>query len=214
VFNDPATKYDRWFPLFLSENQPEDHWRDAHIQVSDWSAYDAGFALFNGRAFPDTIEPSLPNFDPALEHNAADSLGNQLDGTTSLERLRYQPRTALMEAVEGETVLLRIAHLGSIRHTVTLDGIPMHVIGSDASQLKGPQGEDTSYFTNSVGLGPGESRDVLFTAPKAGTYLVYDRNFMNLSNSEGSGYGGMLTHLVVHPDVPGARAALTVGKTG
>ena len=119
-----------------------------------------------------------------------------------------------MEAVEGETVLIRIAHLGSVRHTITLDGIPMHVIGSDASQLKGPNGEDTSYVTNSIGLGPGESRDVLFTAPKAGTYLVYDRNFMNLSNSEGSGYGGMLTHLVVHPKASAAAKALTVGKTG
>jgi len=210
VFNDPETKYDREFPLFLSENMPEDHWRDAHIQISDWSTYDPGFALFNGRAFPDTIEPSLPDFDPALERNAAGSLANQLDGSTSLERLRYQPRTALMEAVEGETVLIRLAHLGSVRHTITLDGIPMHVIGSDAAQLKGPGGEDTSYVTNSVGLGPGESRDILFTAPKPGTYLIYDRNFMNLSNSEGSGYGGMITHLVVHP----AGTTLTAGKTG
>ena len=53
---------------------------------------------------------------------------------------------------------------------------------------------------------------MLFTAPKAGTYLVYDRNFMNLSNSEGSGYGGMLTHLVVYGRFP--RPTLTVGKTG
>jgi len=49
-----------------------------------------------------------------------------------------------------------------------------------------------------VDLGPGESRDVLFTAPSTpGTYLIYDRNFMNLSNNGGGGYGGMLTHLVV-----------------
>jgi hypothetical protein len=40
---------------------------------------------------------------------------------------------------------------------------------------------------------------VLFTAPAPGTYLIYDRNFMNLSNAGGSGYGGMLTHLVVSP---------------
>jgi hypothetical protein len=193
---------------------PEDHWRDAHIQVSDWSTYDPGFALFNGRAFPDTIEPSIPNFDPSpVAYGAGGVLGNPQD-LGDLERLRYQPRTALMEAVEDETVLIRVAHLGSVRHTITLDGIPMHVIGSDAAQLKGPGGEDTSYVTNSVGLGPGESRDVLFTAPKAGTYLLYDRNFMNLSNSEGSGYGGMLTHLVVHPKNSDAAAALTVGKTG
>jgi FtsP/CotA-like multicopper oxidase with cupredoxin domain len=210
VFNDEKTRYDRWFPLFLTENMPEDHWRDAHIQVSDWSTFESGFALFNGRAFPDTIEPSIPGFDPSpVAYGPGGGRGNPQD-LGDLERLRYQPRTALMEAVEGETVLLRIAHLGSVRHTITLDGIPMHVVGSDASQLKGPHGEDTSYYTNSIGLGPGESRDVLFTAPKAGTYLVYDRNFMNLSNSVGSGYGGMLTHLVVHPK----NTVLTVGKAG
>jgi FtsP/CotA-like multicopper oxidase with cupredoxin domain len=213
VFNDEKTAYDREYPIFLTENDPEDHWRDAHIQISDWSTYDAGFALFNGRAFPDTIEPSLPDCDPALEHNPEGSLGTQLDGTTSLERLRYQPRTALMEAIEGETVLIRLAHLGSLRHTITVDGIPLHVIGSDASQLKGPGGEDTSYYTNSVGLGAGESRDILFTAPKPGTYLVYDRNYMNLSNSEGPGYGGMLTHLVVYAANSDAAKTLTAGKT-
>jgi FtsP/CotA-like multicopper oxidase with cupredoxin domain len=196
VFNDAKTRYDREFPIFLSENMPEDHWRDAHIQVSDWSTYDPGFALINGRAFPDTIAPSVPRFDPAtISYNGTQ--GNPQD-LGVLERLRYQPRSALVRAVTNETVLLRIAHLGSVRHTLTLDGVPMHVIGSDASQLKGPNGEDTSYWTNSVGLGPGESRDVLFTAPAPGTYLLYDRNYMNLSNGGGSGYGGMLTHLVVY----------------
>ncbi len=186
VFNDTATEYDREFPLFLSENMPEDHWRDAHIQISDWAYYHPGFSLFNGRAFPDTIEP---DFDPMTDYAAA-SVG---------ERLKYQPRSSLIEANVGETVLLRVAHLGSVRHTITVDGIPLHVVGADASQLKGADNHDNSFVTNSVDLGPGESRDVLFTAPAAGTYLIYDRNFMNLSNNGGGGYGGMLTHLVVHP---------------
>ena len=185
VFNDEATRYDREFPLFLTENMPEDHWRDAHIQVSDWADYLPGFALFNGRAYPDTIQPS---FNPMGSY-AAGSQG---------ARLKYQPQGSLMECNPGETILLRIAHLGSIRHTVTVDGIPLHVVGSDAAQLKGDDGHDNSYWTNSVDLGPGESRDVLFTAPsEPGTYQVYDRNFMNLSNTSGGGYGGMLTHLVV-----------------
>ncbi len=187
VFNDTATEYDREFPLFLSENMPEDHWRDAHIQISDWAYYHPGFSLFNGRAFPDTIEP---DFDPMTDY-VANSVG---------ERLKYQPKSSLIEANAGETVLLRIAHLGSIRHTITVDGIPLHVVGADASQLKGADNHDNSFVTNSVDLGPGESRDVLFTAPSTpGTYLIYDRNFMNLSNNGGGGYGGMLTHLVVHP---------------
>lgn len=189
VFNDEATRYDREYPLFLTENMPEDHWRDAHIQISDWAYFRAGFALFNGRAFPDTIEDT---FDPAPTVSyAAGSAG---------ERLKYQPRTARIDAEVGEVVLLRISSLGSLRHSITMDGIPMHVVGADASQLKGKDGHDNSYVTNSVDCGPGESRDVLFTAPSTpGTYLLYDRNFMNLQNDGASGYGGMLTHVVVHP---------------
>ncbi len=204
VFNDEATRYDREFPIFLTENMPEDHFRDAHIQISDWSTYDAGFALFNGRAFPDTIADS---FDPMLDYEVGS------DGA----RLKYQPQTARIDVEVHEKVLLRVAHLGSVRHTITVDGIPLHVVGADATPLRGEDGipavaatgtspavaavpgTDNTYFTNSIDIGPGESRDVIFDAPAVGTYLVYDRNFMNMSNTGGSGYGGMLTHLVVHP---------------
>jgi FtsP/CotA-like multicopper oxidase with cupredoxin domain len=196
VFNDPTTRYDREFPLFLSENMPEDHFRDAHIQISDWSTYDPGFALFNGRAFPDTIEDS---FDPMVDY----------DPGTPGARLKYQPQSARIDVEAGEKVLLRVAHLGSVRHTITVDGIPLTVVGADASQLIGSDATDNSYTTNSIDLGPGESRDVLFDAPAVGTYLVYDRNFMSLSNSGGKGYGGMLTHLVVHqPGTLGPQMAV------
>ena len=86
-----------------------------------------------------------------------------------------------------------------VRHTITIDGVPLHVVGADASQLKNPDGSDNSYWTNSIDLGPGESRDVLFTAPGVGEYLIYDRNVQNLTNNGGAGYGGMLTKLIVKP---------------
>jgi FtsP/CotA-like multicopper oxidase with cupredoxin domain len=181
VYNDLDTAYDVEFPLFLSENQPEAHYRDAHIQVTDWSDYNAGFSLFNGRAYPDTL---LPNTDPM-----SDTLGG-------LERLRYQPQTSLMEAKVGDVVLLRMANLGSLRHSVTVDGIPLRVIGADASQLKSAD-SDNSFVTNSIEIAPGESRDVLLKALAAGTYRIYDRNFANLSNNGDAGYGGMLTELRV-----------------
>ena len=186
AYNDLATKYDREYALFLSENMPEDHWRDAHIQVSDWSDYVPGFGLFNGRAYPDTLEDS---YDPFKVYPA--------DSTA--DRLKYQPQGARIEAHPGETVLLRVAHLGSVRHTITVDGVPLHVIGADASQLKNPDGSDNSYWTNGIDVGPGESRDVLFTAPGVGEYLIYDRNVQNLTNNGGAGYGGMLTKLIVKP---------------
>jgi len=192
AYNDVRTKYDREFPLFLSENQPESHWRDAHIQITDWASYDPGFSLFNGRAYPDTLEGT---FDPMTAYPAG-SVG---------ERLRYQPQGSVITANAGETILLRIASLGYIRHTLTIDGVPLHVVGADATQLIGVDGNDNSYVTNSVDVGPGESRDVLFTAPAPGTYKVYDRNFSNLSNDGGGGYGGMLTELRV--SAPGTLPA-------
>ena len=186
VYNDARTQYDREYPVFLSENQPESHYRDAHIQITDWASFNSGFALFNGRAYPDTLEA---DFDPMGAY-AAGSAG---------ERLQFQPKSTLIEANEGETILLRVASLGYMRHTLAIDGVPMHVIGSDADQLIGKDGTDNSFVTNSLDVAPGESRDVLFTAPAPGTYQMYDRNFSNLSNDGGSGYGGMLTELRVYP---------------
>ncbi|HEY2041743.1 MAG TPA: hypothetical protein VGH11_03630, partial [Jatrophihabitans sp.] len=53
--------------------------------------------------------------------------------------------------------------------------------------------------TNTVGVGPGESRDIIFTAPAPGTYLLYDRKYSYLNNGGGSGYGGMMTQIRVSP---------------
>ena len=50
----------------------------------------------------------------------------------------------------------------------------------------------------SFDIGPGESRDVIFTAPdRPGTYLLYDRKYSFLSNGGGKGYGGMMTEIRV-----------------
>ena len=61
-------------------------------------------------------------------------------------------------------MLLRLANLGYQQHAMQLPGIPMHVIGQDASLLRNG-GVDTSYWTNTLYIGPGEARDVLFDAP-------------------------------------------------
>ena len=197
VFNDASTRYDREFPVFLDELQPEGHFRDAHIQITDWAAYNPGFSVMNGRSWPDTIVTNPQTSDAALGQNF-DPLATYPAGSQG-ERLQFQPQTSLIRVNAGETVLLRIASLGYERHTLTLDGVPLHVIGADATQLIGADGNDNSYVTNSVDCGPGESRDVLFTAPAPGTYKLYDRNFSSLANQGGGGYGGMMTNVVVEP---------------
>jgi FtsP/CotA-like multicopper oxidase with cupredoxin domain len=177
---DGSTKYDREFAFMITELWSAAHYRDAHIQVNDWTDYDPSFWLLNGRAFPDTIEDR----------------GNPLVDTAG--RLQYQPISSLIKCNAGDRVLLRLANLGYQNHTMSVDNIDLTVVAKDASLLRGRDGTTNYITTNSVDIGPGESRDVIFTAPATpGTYLLYDRKYSYLNNGGGAGYGGMLTEIRV-----------------
>jgi FtsP/CotA-like multicopper oxidase with cupredoxin domain len=114
-------------------------------------------------------------------------------------RLRYQPITSLVRANSGDRVLLRLANLGYQNHALTVDGIDLLVVGKDASLLRGRDGSAEFQVSKVVEIGPGESRDVLFTAPAPGTYLLYDRDYASLSNAGGGGLGGQMTEIRVLP---------------
>jgi FtsP/CotA-like multicopper oxidase with cupredoxin domain len=175
---DGTTRYDREFGFMMTEIWAEAHYRDAHIQTTDWTDYAPSFFALNGRAYPDTLAPS----------------GDPVTGTGSL---RYQPISSLVTCNSGERVLLRLSNLGYQNHAVTIDGIDLTVVGKDASLLRGRDGTANYHVTNSVEIGPGESRDVLFTAPSPGTYLLYDRDYLSLANAGAGGYGGQMTEIRV-----------------
>ncbi len=181
---DGTTRYDRDFSFMLTELWSAAHYRDAHIQVSDWTDYDASFWLMNGRGYPDTF---APNSDPLVP--PADP------------RLQFQPISSLVHCNAGERVLLRMANLGFQNHAMTADNIDLTIVAKDASLLRGrgPGGANNYIHTNSVEIGPGESRDVIFTAPAPGDYLLYDRTYAYASNGGGPGYGGMATKIRVEP---------------
>jgi hypothetical protein len=205
AYDDDATQYDREYGILLTEIDNHAHFNDKHVQDTDWSDYKAAFRLMNGRAFPDTLQLNL---DPK-----ATSLG-------TLERLRYQPHSSLIQANEGDRVLIRISNLGFEEKSMVLSGIEMNLIGADAKPLtagrpdygvdppaKGSRG-DISSKTYRLDLGPGESRDAIFTAPKFSggsgpdVYPFYDRNygFVNkVGNQVGDGYGGQRTEVRVYP---------------
>ncbi len=187
AYADGRTAYDREYPFMLDELWAEGHWRDAHIQTTDWTTYDPSFFLMNGRAFPDTTADG--GWDPL----AGAPVGN--------EALQYQPISSRIDCNPGEKVLLRMANLGFLNHAMTVDGIDLTVIGKDASSVYLPNGTDLSYTTNVVDIAPGESYDLLFTAPAIGTYRVYDRNIKNTANN-GSGVGGMQTIINVTGSAP------------
>lgn len=189
---DGSTKYDREFVILLTELWSAAHYRDAHIQVSDWTDFDPSFWLMNGRGYPDTLQPNGLS-------NPTD-YGRQFrpDMESSLPmRLQYQPNSSLITCNAGERVLLRMANLGFQDHSITVDNLDLTVVGKDASLLKNSDGTTNYQGTNTVDIGPGESRDVIFTAPSPGEYLCYDRRYNFLSNGGGSGYGGMMTQIRV-----------------
>jgi FtsP/CotA-like multicopper oxidase with cupredoxin domain len=180
VYNDGdgSTRYDREFGFMMTEIWAEAHYRDAHIQTTDWTNYAPSFFALNGRAYPDTLAAA----------------GDPLTGSGPL---RYQPISSLVTCNSGDRVLLRLANLGYQNHAMTVDGIDLTIIGKDASLLRGRDGTPNYHVTNTVEIGPGESRDVLFTAPAPGTYLLYDRDYLSLSNAGGPGFGGQMTEIRV-----------------
>lgn len=203
---DGSTGFDREFAMFLSEVWAEAHWADAHIQLPEWSDYRADFSLLNGRVYPDTIAPNAPIDGPASIHALAvetDANGD-LVAPAGHPELQYQPQSSLVNCNAGEKVALRFANLGFREQAMTLAGIRMRVVGRDATPMRGRDGTDTSYETQTINIGPGESFDVVFTAPAhsgAGTYdtyMLYNRNYPKANNLAPGGFGGQATEIRVY----------------
>jgi hypothetical protein len=116
----------------------------------------------------------------------------------------------LVTCNEGEKVLLRFANLGFREAAMTLSGIDMRVVGRDATLMRGRDGTDTSYVTNTLLFGAGESFDAIFTAPTFSggsgssglgydTYILYNRRYTQDSNLTNGGAGGQRTEVRVYP---------------
>ena len=103
-----------------------------------------------------------------------------------------------IEAVQGERVLLRISNLNVTRFYTLASTIPMQVVGEDARLLRGPDGKDLYYTTNSVNLGGGQAVDAIIdtTGVAPGTYLLYTTNLNYLTNDQ-EDFGGMMTEITV-----------------
>ncbi len=196
VFNDGdgSTGYDREFGMLLSEMWVDSHWADSHIQLPEWSDYKPDFSMINGRVYPDTLAPNGQGFDANGDLIAPDGF----------PYLQYQPISSLVQCNAGERVLLRLANLGFMQASMTLEGIPLRVVGKDATYLNNG-GVDLSYLTNTITISPGESFDAIFTAPPHSggsgpdVYLLYNRNFTMSHSIGGFGVGKQMTEVRVYP---------------
>ena len=199
---DGSTGYDREFAMLLTEIWAEAHWAFSHAQLPEWSDYRADYHLLNGRVYPDTI---APNGSIDFRNPVYDPTDGDLIPTPGYEHLKYQPLSSLVRANEGERVLLRFSNLGFGKQTIALSGIPMRVVGKDATHLRGRDDTDLTYEAGSIFIGVGESYDAIFQAPayqgpgEYDTYLLYNRNYRHLNNLDPSGFGGQMTEVHVYP---------------
>jgi FtsP/CotA-like multicopper oxidase with cupredoxin domain len=189
--DDGSTGYDVAYPLQVSSFDPNFH--DMHIAVQPlpFAFMTDQYPMINGRGYPDTI-------------NTAE-LANSNDGNLS------QKVNSLITATAGQRILLRVSSLITTNFiTLTVQGIPMQVVGNGARKL-GPLNDDSQYYmTNSISLGGGEAMEVILDtngpdgtpataddiAP--GTYFLYATNVDHLANNQ-EDYGGMMTEIVINP---------------
>ena len=226
---DGSTGYDREYSFHLSEFWAESHWADAHIQLPEWSDYKADFALLNGRVYPDTLVPNAPypsGWGEGPAGTVVDGSGNpwtkpympvatdaggDLVAPVGRPDLQYQPLSSLVRCMEGERVAMRFSNLGFKEAAMTIDGIPMRVVGRDATHMRGRGGADATYLTNTINFNAGESFDVIIEAPassgSSGTdevgdydvYMLYNRNFLRSNNLAPGDFGGQATEIRVYP---------------
>jgi FtsP/CotA-like multicopper oxidase with cupredoxin domain len=217
---DGSTGYDRHFAILLNEIWAKFHDDDRDIQETIMTDYDPEWFTLNGRCYPQTV---LPNDADAVTAGR-DDLRIPTVNTTTGSTDYSQPNSSLIQASPGDRILLRLANLGYQQHAMQLPGIPMRVVGQDASLLRNGA-VDTSYWTDTLYLGPGEARDVILDAPAynaasptgsdgRGDYNIYyfkNRDWQKLSNDGAPEPGGMMTELRVYAS--GVPAQTKVSET-
>ena len=144
------------------------------------------YPTLNGRGYPDTISTNA---------------------VTNLNGYASQKINALITANRGQKILLRLSSLATVEfHTLTVQGIPMKVIGKGAALLRGPDpdgagaaiGKNLYYNTSSVTIGGGETADVILDTANIspGTYFLYATRLHALSNDQ-EDTGGLMTEIVI-----------------
>ncbi|MBW2623595.1 MAG: multicopper oxidase domain-containing protein [Deltaproteobacteria bacterium] len=181
---DGSTGYDVDYPVQIAAFDPDFHDASLEVQPLPFALMDDRYPMLNGRGYPDTV-------------NAAEIVNTAgTDGFDSVDRASQKIST-LIEATQGQKILLRLSSLSTTSfHTLSVLGIPMKVVGKDARQLRGPDGKDMYYMTNTVTLGGGEAYDIILDTlnVQPGTYFLYATNLDHLSNHN-EDFGGMMTEI-------------------
>jgi FtsP/CotA-like multicopper oxidase with cupredoxin domain len=193
VYNDGdgSTRYDVDAPVQIGSFDPDFHDASMTVQPLPFALMSDKYPMLNGRGYPDTVNTSaLP---PPVDDNG---------DPVTMGKVTQKVHT-LITATVGQRLLLRISNLNVTRFDTlaTTLGVPMNVVGRNAKLLRGPDGKDLTYRTNSVTLGGGESVDALIYLDPAlvrpGRYFLYSTQLNLLSNDQ-EDFGGMMTEIRVN----------------
>jgi len=179
---DGSTFYDVDYPIQLGSFDPDFHDASMNVQPLPFANMNDRYAMLNGRGYPDTLNPG--DLVPPAENTGKPS----------------QRVSSLVTANAGEKILLRISNLNITNtYTLAVNGLTMKVVGQGARLLRGPDGKDLYYDTNSITLGGGESTDVIIDTAGVtpGTYFLYTSNLNYLSNND-EDFGGMMTEIHIN----------------
>ncbi len=192
---DGSTGYDSDVAIQIGSFDSAFHNASESVQPLPFAMMRDDYAMLNGRSYPDTTNPA------ALAPPVGDINGGEAS----------QPISAVVQGAVGDRILLRISNLNVTRYyTLGTLGIPMQVVGRDAKLLRGPDGKDLYYTTNSITIGGGESVDVILDTEGVvpGTYFLYSKNLNYLSNAyntdspyfsdEDGALGGMMTEIQIN----------------
>ena len=126
AYNDASTAFDREFTLLLNEVDPRPHDNLLDIQEFLWSDYKPPTGSSTAAPIPTRVK--------ATRRSALARLTRRTDPGETLR----QPVSSLIQVNAGERVLLRFVNLGYEQQSMQLTGIPMRVVGEDATLLRGP----------------------------------------------------------------------------
>jgi FtsP/CotA-like multicopper oxidase with cupredoxin domain len=189
---DGSTGYDEDYPIQIGSFDSAFHIASETVQPLPFALMVDDYPMLNGRGYPDTVTT-----DPMLMPQPM-SDGEDLNGMM----VNSQVEHSLITASPGQRVLLRISNLNVTRfYTLATLGVPMTVVGMDARLLRGPDGKNLYYQTNSVTLGGGQAVDAFIDIPanaaSGSKYFLYTTN-LNYLNNNTEEFGGMMTEIRVN----------------
>ena len=192
---DGSTSYDVEYPIQMHGFDPNFHFVSMTFNPVGFADMKDKYFLLNGRGYPDTVA------EGTMRTQSADGVEHP-----------SQPLPTIINIPKDGKALLRLSDLDVTEYqTLASLGIPMRVIAQNARLLRDLDGNDLTYYSNSITMAGGESMDVILDACSEraldgscnvsipdGTYALFTPNLDHLSN-DAENFGGMMTEVHICP---------------